>query len=353
MRTEQQVLIIVTPGFPKDEADTTCLPAQQNLIKAINAKFPATKIIICSFQYPFFRSAYLWHGNRVIAFGGRNRSKLFRVLLWQKVWRQLKKMEQEYRIMAVLSFWYGECALIAERFATKFHLQHYCWLLGQDAKKENKYVHKANIQACNLIALSDFINDEFTRNYNIRPLHTIPFGIDIKEYPGELQQRDIDIVAAGSLIPLKQYKIFVSVIALLQKDFPSIKVLLCGDGPEKDSLQYLINTLSLEQNIILTGEKPHKEILSIMQRSKIFLHPSSYEGFGMVCAEALYAGCEVISFVQPVNEPVKHWHIVKNDQEMYGQCYRLLKTANAAGERLLLYNIDDTAVEVMKLFGNQ
>jgi len=42
----------------------------------------------------------------------------------------------------------------------------------------------------------------------------------------------------------------------------------------------------------------HPELLEWMQRGKVFLHPSSYEGFGIVCIEALCSGAEVISFVK-------------------------------------------------------
>ena len=41
MKHDQKTLIILSPGFAKDEADTTCLPAQQVFIKALNKNFPS------------------------------------------------------------------------------------------------------------------------------------------------------------------------------------------------------------------------------------------------------------------------------------------------------------------------
>ncbi len=81
MSSSKQVLIILTPGFPQDESDSACLPAQQNFIKAINKNYPEIKIIILSFQYPFTKSVYKWNGNAVYAFGGKNRNGLYRRLL--------------------------------------------------------------------------------------------------------------------------------------------------------------------------------------------------------------------------------------------------------------------------------
>ena len=35
MNKDKKTLVILTPGFPKDEADSTCLPMQQQLIRAL------------------------------------------------------------------------------------------------------------------------------------------------------------------------------------------------------------------------------------------------------------------------------------------------------------------------------
>jgi glycosyltransferase involved in cell wall biosynthesis len=351
MKTKPDTLIIITPGFAKDEQDSTCLPAQQNFIKAINRNFPSVKIIIISFQYPFVASEYNWNGNKVIALAGANKGKLQRLLVWQRAWNRLKKIKTAHALTGILSFWCGDCAFIANRFAQKYQAKHFCWLLGQDAKKDNKYARRINGNGGMYIALSDFIADEFYKQHHIKPAYIIPLGIDAAEYKTPATQRDIDVLAAGSLIPLKQYRVFIQVIAVLQKNFPGIKAVLCGDGPEKAMLQNMVNTLSLENNIILTGEKPHEEILSTMQRSKIFIHPSSYEGLGMVCLEALYAGCNVLSFVQPIKNPVQNWHIAADEQAIIAQCKSLLNNSEELRHRVLPYAIDDTALAVMQLFG--
>ena len=349
MKNEQHTLVILTPGFPKDEADSTCLPSQQNFIRAVNINFPGIQIIILSFQYPFASTIYNWHGNRVIVFNGRNRGNFFRRLLWARVKKQLKTIYSENKIVGLLSFWCGECAFIAGGFAKQYNLKHFCWILGQDAKMKNKYVHR--VHADGFISLSDFIQEEFYKNYGIYARHIIPLGIDVNEFALAEKQRDIDILAVGSLIPLKQYGVFLHITAALKKFFPAIKATLCGGGPEYEKLRLLLKQLSLQGNIVLTGETPHAEILDTMQRSRIFLHTSNYEGFGLVCLEALYAGCSVISFVQPMKENIEHWYVVKNKEEMLQQCMELLQNKAYNFKRVLPYQINDTALAVMKLFG--
>ena len=55
--------------------------------------------------------------------------------------------------------------------------------------------------------------------------------------------------------------------------------MLIGNGPEKNKLKNLITQLGLQSNLILTGELPYHEVIERLQRAKVFLHPSSYEGF--------------------------------------------------------------------------
>ena len=129
-------------------------------------------------------------------------------------------------------------------------------------------------------------------------------------------KRDITILGVGSLIPLKQYDVFIDVVKEIIKEIPLTNAILCGKGPEEIQLQKLIEQYQLQDNIILTGEKPHTETLRLMQRTKIFLHTSNYEGFSTVCLEALYAGCHVISFIKPMQHDIDHWHIVKTKVEM-------------------------------------
>ena len=249
-----------------------------------------------------------------------------------------------------MSFWYDECALVGKRFADKNGIKHFCWILGQDAKKSNKYIKYLKPKADELIALSDFIQDEFEKNHGIRPLQLIPPGIDTRQFATSTKERDIDLLAAGSLIPLKQYEVFIEIVAEIKKQLPAIKAMLVGNGPEKEKLQTHITKLGLQESITLTGELPQPQVLQLMQRTKLFLHPSSYEGFGVVNLEALYAGASVISFVRPMKQEIKNWHIVNNKEEMKEKALEILQNDNADHSPVLPFMICDCVKEISRLF---
>ena len=178
----------------------------------------------------------------------------------------------------------------------------------------------------------------------------IPIGIDPAEFSNNRPARDIDIMGAGSFNPFKQYSIFVDTIKRLSAEFPQVKAVLCGKGTEKEKLEKMILEDGLGPNIALVGMLPKEEVLQYMQRSRIFLHPSSYEGFGAVCLEALYAGAEVISFCDPMKTTEPCWHIVQNADDMAEEALSLLQRPVARHEPVLLYSMDDSAKAVMKLF---
>ncbi|MEO7984012.1 MAG: glycosyltransferase [Bacteroidota bacterium] len=349
MKNDQQVLVILLPGFPGIEEDSTCLPAQQAIIRQINSNFPFIKLIIFSFQYPFNAIEYNWNNNKVIAFGGSNKGGIARLLLWRRVRQKFNAIKKAHPISGILSFWCGECGLLGKQLGKKNNIRQFCWIMGQDARKENNYVKRINPDGRELIAISDFAREEFNRNHGIVPGHTIPIGIDRKEFDDEPVLRSIDLLAVGSLIPLKQYAIFLEVVASMKRRMPDIKAVLVGDGSEKRKLQTLIKDLGLENNISLKGELPHSKVLGYMQRAKLFLHVSAYEGFGIVCLEALYAGATVISFTKPMDRSIPNWYHASGKEDMISMAFDLLNSSPSYKAELP-YTIEETVEQVMSLF---
>lgn len=347
---KQKTLIILSPGFAKDENDSTCLPPQQVFVKAFKKNAPSLQIIILAFQYPFFKKQYTWFGNIIISFNGQDKRGICRLLLWLKVYRKLNRLKKLYEIAGILSFWCTECALIGKIFSKKNSYKHFIWVLGQDAKPNNRYVKLIKPEPRELIALSDFIANAFANNHEIQPNYIIPVGIDSSMFNKTQPSKIIDIMGAGSLIPLKQYNIFLEVISEVRKTYPNIKAILCGEGNEDLKLKKMISELKLKKNILLTGKKSHSEVLQYMQQSKIFLHSSSFEGFGSVCLEALYAGAHVISFIQPMHASIPHWHIVKTKEEMIIKTLELLNNRATEYRSILPFSADDNVKAMMKLF---
>src|SRR5574338_1216883 len=217
MNTKKRTFIILTPGFAANEADSTCLPFLQTLLKNIREIYPELNIIVLAFHYPFQKGSYKWQGTEVISFNGYRRNRFYKVLLWARIMNKLRMLHRTYDIIGLLSLWCSECAWIGKKFSQKNKLNHYCWLWGQDARPGNKYVKRIHPSKNELIALSEFLQSEFEKNYLIRPSHIIPPGIDVCTFSKQPSKKSIDILGVGSLIPLKQYHIFIAIIGELKK----------------------------------------------------------------------------------------------------------------------------------------
>lgn len=345
MSSRQKAFIILIPGFAASEADTNCLPMQQSFVRALSKQYPEINTIVLSFQYPFFEKTYKWFGATVTSFNGRNKGGLPGIFLRRRVSRSLKRLRETYEVIGLLSFWLGECAYVGKKFAERNGIKHYCWLMGQDAKANNKYTARASFQQNELIALSDFLQEEFERNYSIKPFTVIPPGIESNK---QIQSaRDIDLLAVGSLIPLKQFEIFVETVAAVREHHKNIKAVLVGDGPGRAQLEKLIFDYNLENNIRLAGKIENEQVLVMMQRTKILLHPSSYEGFSGVCQEALTYGAHVISFCRAMNRNIPQWHIVKSKGEMIEMALSILKNNTSTYNKIVFPSMGTTAKAMM------
>ncbi len=66
-------------------------------------------------------------------------------------------------------------------------------------------------------------------------------------------------------------------------------------GDAYPELQRRISELGLQENIRLAGEVTMQEKLDLFSRAKLYLQPSYFEGFGLATAEAMAAGCCVVT----------------------------------------------------------
>ena len=125
---------------------------------------------------------------------------------------------------------------------------------------------------------------------------------------------------------------------------------IAGKGPEDFLLRKSIIEKKLQNNLILIGETGHPDLLQLMQQAKVFLHPSSYEGFSMACLEALHAGCHVISFTKPMHYDIDHWHIVTTKEEMIEITMKILSQPDMEYKSVMPYSINETSKSIINLF---
>lgn len=100
------------------------------------------------------------------------------------------------------------------------------------------------------------------------------------------------VVGVGRLVKQKDFSSLIKAFHILRKK-KACKLIIIGDGEEKNTLLNLIQELDLENEIDLLGfkENPHP----YMRLADLFVMSSAWEGFGNVLVEAMAYGTPVIS----------------------------------------------------------
>lgn len=340
-------ILILTPGFPKDENDFNCIPPLQEFLVKFSQTYPLAKISVIAFQYPYHQAEYVWNGIEIISLKGKN-SKIKKPLVWLNAYFKAIKINNSLPIDVIHSLWLGECALVGKFIAKKINCMHYCTLMGQDVKTNNRYLSLSKSEMIKFIALSKNQAQSFSKLTNRKVEAIIYWGIEDQNF--ENTERDIDLLAVGSLIPLKNYSLFIRVIAELKKDKPKIKCKLVGNGPELTKLIKMSNEKGVSENIEFTGLLSRREIFILMQRSKIFIHPSQFEGLGFVFAEALVNGMNIVSYDVGYAQNHPKWFIAKDEWELI-QLTKNLLNKSLDFKPINLFPLKETVERYASIYG--
>lgn len=160
-----------------------------------------------------------------------------------------------------------------------------------------KLVERAalNLNA-NWIAISDKVKDDLKKFYPEKMIHVIPMGIDTEELRNiEPSNIKSDLVFAGRLIKEKNVDLLIHSIDKVRRKHPETKCLIIGNGPEQENLVKLAEKLDLNNNIeFMDFFQDHDDLISVIKSSKVFVLPSTREGFGIVVLEANACGKPVV-----------------------------------------------------------
>lgn len=102
----------------------------------------------------------------------------------------------------------------------------------------------------------------------------------------EMDKNTKCIVSVGRLVPLKGFHLCVEPCKRLVDEGYNIKWYICGDGPQRKSLEELIKQNNMEEHFILLGNKSNP--YTYINSADVCVQPSSYEGLSLVIYEEKY-----------------------------------------------------------------
>ena len=100
------------------------------------------------------------------------------------------------------------------------------------------------------------------------------------------------LIHISNFRPVKRVDDVIRIFAKVRAQIP-VKLLMVGDGPEREVTEYLCRDLGYYDDVKFLGKT--KDISSLLAISDLFVLPSEKESFGLVALEAMAAGVPVVS----------------------------------------------------------
>jgi glycosyltransferase involved in cell wall biosynthesis len=98
------------------------------------------------------------------------------------------------------------------------------------------------------------------------------------------------VVFAGRHIPEKRAELLPAAVAAARREFPELRGLVLGDGPERERVLAAIDAAGVADAVEAPGFVAVEEVGAALSRATCMLLPSSREGYGMVVIEAAALG---------------------------------------------------------------
>jgi glycosyltransferase involved in cell wall biosynthesis len=245
-----------------------------------------------------------------------------KVLAFFKRIKRLRALKRQLQIDVSISFLEGadyvnilsrrEDKIILSIRGSKVHDEN---MLRQKFYLRKKIISLLYRGADAIVCVNKGILKELTDYYGIRkvPMHVIYNFYDLEEMHAMMSlpvDKDISpfydslfMAMSGRLAIEKGQAFIIEVLAELKRKFATLKLLLIGDGPERQKLIALCSQLGLSvgyqkfsgdpPDVFITGEQ--KNVFNHLKYASLYILNSSSEGFPNGLVEAMVCGLPVIS----------------------------------------------------------
>lgn len=143
------------------------------------------------------------------------------------------------------------------------------------------------------------LKDKYKIEKNI---HIVPTGIEVDRFFLEnidmkllsslkrklnLNKKDYVIIFVGRLAKEKNVEFLLEAQKKLVQENSNIKLIIVGDGPDKEKYEDIASNLGISDNVIFTGKIPWDEIQYYYHLSNFFVTASKSETQGLTVVEAM------------------------------------------------------------------
>ena len=202
----------------------------------------------------------------------------------------------------VLHAHFTEMGCITSRLSAKVGIP---YVVTEHSSKINQYVIDNALRDCAseayrnahiVIAVGKSLSNNIFRHTGIKSI-VIPniINTDLFFQCKRIKHSGFRLVTTSNLIILKRTWQILQALAMISPKDIDYYLTVIGDGPERDTIEYWIKALDLEDRVSIAGYKSREAIATIYENSDAFIMVSSSETFGVAYVEAMAAGLPVIA----------------------------------------------------------
>ncbi|KKU82075.1 MAG: Glycosyltransferase [Parcubacteria group bacterium GW2011_GWA1_47_8] len=103
------------------------------------------------------------------------------------------------------------------------------------------------------------------------------------------------MLSVGRLVPWKGFVELIGMMPNILLRIPAARLIIAGDGPDRDALAKKIASLHLEQAVTLVGKLPQEKLFEYIRASDVFVLNTAYEGFAHQLLEVMALGTPIVT----------------------------------------------------------
>ena len=132
------------------------------------------------------------------------------------------------------------------------------------------------------------------KNIKIIPLpyQQVAFDEVTRESLG-MNETDTYLISVGRLVRRKGYDYLIKALSRINRT--DVRLIILGEGPEKEHLEKIIQDKKLADRVMLPGFVTESKKFQYLSCSDVYVLSSVHEGFGIVLQEAMQVGLPIVS----------------------------------------------------------
>jgi glycosyltransferase involved in cell wall biosynthesis len=142
-------------------------------------------------------------------------------------------------------------------------------------------------------------------------VHLVAWGADPQRFHPAIEPADraalgaeasdLLVASLGRMVPKKGFDVLVRALPALAAAEPRLRLVIGGDGPQREELHRLAQTLGVADRLLLPGQVPWNRVPAFLAASDLFVLPSqrdpagNLDGLPTVLLEAMAMGKAVVA----------------------------------------------------------